>query len=115
MNLEVKKISKLLFGIILYALGIIFTINANLGVSPWDSFHQGVSINLNVTFGVASMAVGFLIVIINYLLGERIGVGTILNIFGIGLFIDFIFFINIIPVASTFFSGLIMIFTGIIT
>lgn len=114
MNLKTKNITKLLFGILLYAVGIIFTINANLGVAPWDAFHQGVSINLNVTFGVASMAVGFFIVIINYLLGERIGVGTILNIFGIGLVIDFIFATNIIPVASTFFGGVLMILTGII-
>lgn len=114
MKSQMKNITKLLFGIILYAIGIVFTINANQGVAPWDAFHQGVSINLNVTFGIASMAVGFIIVVINYILGEKIGIGTLLNIFGIGLIIDFIFYLEIIPIASSSLSGIFMIITGIV-
>ncbi len=32
---------KLVFGLFLFALGVVFTINAGIGVAPWDVFHQG--------------------------------------------------------------------------
>ena len=112
MNLSTKNFIKLIFGVILYAIGIAFTVNANVGVAPWDAFHQGLSLNFNITFGQASITIGFIILVINYILGEQIGIGTIVNIFGIGIFVDYIFQMKIVPVASSLFSGLVMLYIG---
>ncbi|WP_432401829.1 YczE/YyaS/YitT family protein [Wukongibacter sp. M2B1] len=110
-----KNLLRLILGLLLYALGVVLSINANLGVAPWDTFHQGLSNLVNVTFGQASIIVGFIIVLINLYLKENIGIGTILNMILIGLFIDLIFYYNIIPIMDSFISGLLMIILSMFT
>ena len=110
----IKRIARLSLGIILYAIGIVFSINANLGVAPWDVFHQGIT-NISVlTFGQTSIIVGFILVIINYYLKEKVGFGTICNMIFIGLLIDIIFKYNLIPVSTHYLTGSLMIFLGMI-
>ena len=91
-GLNVKKqfigLTKLTFGLFLFALGIVMTINANLGVAPWDVFHQGLSLTTNITMGSASIVVGVIIVLIDIFLGQNIGWATIFNMLLIGVFMD---------------------------
>ncbi|MEA3423506.1 MAG: hypothetical protein U9Q80_06920 [Bacillota bacterium] len=109
-----NKAIQLFIGLLLYAIGIVLTINANLGVAPWDTFHQGISNIIGITFGQASIIVGLLIVFINYFLSEKIGYATIANMIVIGLFIDVIFAYDLLPVSTSFLSGLFMIFIGMV-
>ena len=46
MKTGLQKIARLMLGFFLYALGITFSINARLGLAPWDVFHQGLSYQL---------------------------------------------------------------------
>ncbi len=71
------KFSRLMIGYFLYGLGIVMAINAHQGLSPWSVFHQGMSFQLNITFGSAVNTAGAVIVILDFILGERIGWGTI--------------------------------------
>lgn len=104
----VIRIARLFLGLFIFALGIVVTINANLGLQPWDVLHQGISLNTSLTLGQASISFGLLLLVINFFLGERIGWGTVANIFFIGIFMDLIMMSNLIPVASNFFVGLMM-------
>lgn len=113
--MNLVRIVRLLIGLMLFSVGIVLTINANLGIAPWDTFHQGISLIGNITFGQASIVVGMFIVLINILLKEHIGIGTILNIFIIGILIDVLFSLSIIPVMKSFSSGIAMIILGMIT
>lgn len=112
--MKITRLIRLLLGLALFALGIVLTVNANLGLAPWDAFHVGLTKIFNLSFGRVSMLVGFTVLIINYFLNESIGVGTIGNIFIIGLILDFIFDSNIIPVTDNFITGVIMIVLGMI-
>lgn len=96
-------------GILLYAFGIVLSIKANLGIAPWDVFHQGISLLTGITIGQASIGIGLLILIINYGLKEKIGVGTIVNILGIGIIIDFLFYLDIIPTMDSLLGGIAVI------
>lgn len=89
---------RLFIGLFLYAVGIVLTINANLGLSPWDVFHQGFSNQIGITMGQASIIVGFLFVILDWILGEKVGIGTICNMLFIGMFMDLLMLNNLIPV-----------------
>lgn len=69
-------------------VGLGLTVVADLGVSPWDVLHQGLSERLDVTIGTASIGVG-LIVLLGWIpLRERPGLGTVMNVFVIGLALD---------------------------
>lgn len=105
--------SKLIFGLFLYALGIVITMKAHLGFAPWEVFHQGVSLTIGLSIGKVSILTGFVICILVFLSGEKLGLGTILNMFLIGIFMDWILESNVIPRMSGFISGIIMMFLGL--
>lgn len=112
MKYEIRNFIRLIIGLFVCSIGIVLTIQANLGLSPWDAFHHGLSKNLGVTMGQASILIGIIIIIIDILLGENLGVGTILNMFLIGMFMDFFMLNNIIPTSPNMITGFIMMFTG---
>jgi uncharacterized protein len=108
----ILKMLRLFTGLFLYAVGIVMTINANLGLSPWDVFHQGLSKNIDITMGQASIFMGILIVIANYIFGEKIGWGTLSNMLFIGIFMDVLMLNNIIPTFENIILKIIMMLLG---
>lgn len=108
------RVLRLIFGLFVYGVGIVFTIRANIGYAPWDVFHAGLAKTVGISFGTASIWVGVMIVILAVILGERVGLGTLLNMVLIGVFIDLIMFLGVVPLASNFFLGLLMMAIGMI-
>lgn len=113
MNLFIRRLVRLLVGLFLYALGIVFSINANIGYAPWDVFHVGIASTIGISIGTASIIVGLAIVAITLLLKEKIGLGTILNMILIGVCVDFIMWLHIIPTAVNLVIGIIMLIAGL--
>ncbi len=109
-----KRYLRLTIGIILYAIGIVLTINGNLGLAPWDALHIGLSAISGITFGQITIIVGLLVLLLNYQLQESIGIGTLMSTIVIGFLIDFIFHIDLIPVSHHFAGGMIMLFMGMV-
>lgn len=110
-----KNLPRLFFGYFLYALGIALTVDANLGLAPWDVLHQGLSQTLGVTFGMASIGVGIIIVMLNVKLGERVGWGTIGNMIFIGVFLDLLFASGLLPSLDSVPLRVIQLFVGMFT
>jgi uncharacterized membrane protein YczE len=71
-----------------FALGTVMTLRANIGLSPWDVLADGIQSHTPLTFGVAVIAIGAVLVAGTWLGGVRPGIGTIANMIGIGLFAD---------------------------
>src|SRR6056297_60971 len=107
------RIIKLIFGLFLFALGISITMHANLGFAPWDVFHQGIAQNIGLTIGRVSIFVGLVICVLTALLGEKLGIGTLLNMLLIGLFLDWILSLDVVPLMNSFISGVFMMTTGL--
>ncbi|MCB8817710.1 YczE/YyaS/YitT family protein [Desulfosporosinus shakirovi] len=112
MSQMVRRFIRLFAGLFLFAVGIVLTINANLGLSPWDVFHQGITYLTGITMGQASIGVGIILVMFNVVLGESLGWGSLCNMLFIGLFMDLIMLNHFIPISNGIFSGLIMMFLG---
>ena len=112
MKNSVKNFIRLIVGLFVCAVGIVLTIQANLGLSPWDALHHGLSKNLGITMGQASMLLGIIVIIVDIVLGENLGIGTVLNMFLIGIFMDFLMLNNIIPISKNMILGFIMMFIG---
>lgn len=105
------RLVRLLFGLLLYAVGIVLTVRAHIGYAPWDVFHAGLSTVSGLTFGVASIVAGLAIVLIGMLLREKIGLGTILNMVLIGLFLDWL--LPLVPQSTGWLSGVFMMLAGL--
>jgi len=102
-----------MWGLFLYSIGIVLTVNAHIGYAPWDVLHIGIADTVGLTIGTVSIFLGIFIVLITVLLGEKIGIGTIFNMILIGLFFDMIYALKIIPVPENIFIAIIMLIVGL--
>lgn len=105
---------RLILGLFVCALGMVMTINANIGVAPWDAFHQGLAKVIGITLGTASIGTGFIIVLLDIWLGQPIGRGTIINMVLLGVFIDILMLNHLVPIFQNFLPSLIMLILGMI-
>jgi uncharacterized membrane protein YczE len=69
-------------------LGVALMVDAGVGLSPWDVLHQGLGEQLGVAIGTVSICLGFVIFLTWIPLKQRVGVGTVINVFAIGFFIN---------------------------
>jgi uncharacterized membrane protein YczE len=82
------RLPRLLLGIPVLGLGIALTLQARLGVSPYDVLHQGVAEHTGLSFGTVVIGVGIVILLLWIPLRQRPGIGTVLNTLTVGLVID---------------------------
>jgi len=88
---------KVIIGLLLFALGNYISIQANIGLAPWDAFHQGIANITHLSFGTVVVLSGVVILIIDLLMKEKIGLATILNTLLIGVFVDMFAAMNLVP------------------
>jgi uncharacterized membrane protein YczE len=82
------RLVMLVFALFLYATGIFLMYRSGLGLGPWDVLHQGINRHTPLSFGQASIAVGAILIVGGLLLKVIPGVGTLLNMLLIGIFVD---------------------------
>ena len=78
----------LLFGLVLFAAGIVMILESKLGLSPWDVLNQGVSKHTPLSFGQANIAIAVVVLVIGLGLKAPVGRGTVANALFIGVFVD---------------------------
>jgi uncharacterized membrane protein YczE len=83
-----NRLLRLYAGLALYGVGIGLQIESHLGGSPWDVFHQGLSIHLGLSVGTWIIVVGALVMLLWIPLRQKPGVGTLSNVVFLGLFAD---------------------------
>lgn len=83
-----KRLIKVTISYFTIAFGASLMIKADLGMNAWSTLDQGVSIFFGITFGQASIYLGIVVILADILMGMIPGLGTILNVFLIGHFID---------------------------
>lgn len=106
------RLVKLVFGLFLFALGSFLTIQANIGLASWEAFSMGLAYLTDQTYGNILIISGFVILLVDVALKEKIGFGTILNTILIGTFVDLIQAVDLIPQMNNFFSGVLMLLLG---
>ena len=106
------RLTRLILGLTICSIGIVLMLQANIGFSPWDAFHDGLAQTIGTTIGLASILVGIAILIAAHFMKEKFGLGTIINMILVGLQIDYILRLNIIPVADEFLIGIPMLIAG---
>jgi uncharacterized membrane protein YczE len=83
-----RRLGQLLVGLLLYGLSMAMMIRGSLGLDPWDVFHYGVARRLPVSFGTVVIIVGALVLLAWIPLRQWPGLGTVANVFVIGLASD---------------------------
>lgn len=106
------RLVRLMFGLIVYSLGSYLSIQANVGLGAWEAFSVGLSDLTGLLYGDVVVYSGVIILVLDVLLGEKIGLGTILNTLLIGKIIDLLNTINLVPKLQQFVPGVLLMFAG---
>jgi uncharacterized membrane protein YczE len=103
------------FGLLVCAAGSYLTITAGIGLSPWDALCMGISGRLPLSYGMASVLVSVCVLAADLLLGEPVGLGTLLDAAGVGTAVDALLALDLLPAPGSLAESLFLLALGIVT
>ncbi|MFJ5034041.1 YitT family protein [Streptomyces sp. NPDC088560] len=83
-----RRLIQLYAGLALYGASAALLVAAGLGLEPWGVLHQGLAKLTGLTIGVVSIVVGAAVLLLWIPLRQRPGLGTVSNVFAVGLAMD---------------------------
>ena len=102
------------FGLFGFGVGVYLTIQANIGVAPWDTFYLGINKVTGIQYGNISIAASIIIILIDvFVLKERIGIGTLLDAVVVGKTVDLMNWLNLVPAQQNMIVGIILMLIGL--
>ncbi|MFJ8108447.1 YitT family protein [Streptomyces sp. NPDC096132] len=83
-----RRLIQLYVGLALYGASAALFVQAGLGLEPWGVLHQGLAELTGLTIGVVSIVVGAAVLLLWIPLRQRPGLGTVSNVFVVGIAMD---------------------------
>ena len=108
----VIRLLNLYVGLMIYGLGVALTVDAAIGIAPWDVLAQGISLQTRLSFGVATVVVSAIVLLLWIPLGVKPGLGTISNAILVGLFADVA--LHYLTTPEPYWQKLAMFFLGML-
>jgi len=101
-------------GLFVFAFGVHLTIYANIGLAPWDCLGMGIARHTRLNYGLAMTALAVVILVIDLLLRERIGYGTIIDALLTGNAVQMFNSINPLPENRSLPLGIAIMLAGFV-
>ncbi len=101
-------------GLFFFALGVVMTLYADLGMAPWGVLQVGLTRYTSLTFGQVSQVVGLAVLVLGWLLGFPPGFGTVMNMYFVGYFMDQILAWGLVPTPGSLPGQLALLAAGIL-
>ncbi|SDJ86401.1 YczE/YyaS/YitT family protein [Streptomyces indicus] len=83
-----RRLVQLYAGLALYGASSALLLRSGLGLEPWNVLHEGLAERTGLTIGVVSIIVGAAVLLLWIPLKQRPGLGTVSNVFVVGLAMD---------------------------
>ena len=112
MSTKIRQFIQVFSGTSLIGIGISLNYLANLGLGPWGVFHDGLSKTLGISYGKTIIITGVAVMLLWIPLKQIPGLGTIVDIFLVGIVADLI--ILNFELSDSIFLSLTLIAFGII-
>src|SRR5690606_1493341 len=80
----IRRVAQLLLGLFLFGISIAMMVRAGIGLPPWDVLTQGLHRQTGLSFGVLTVIIGALVLLLWIPLRQKPGLGTVLNVLLIG-------------------------------
>lgn len=107
-----KRLVQLYVGLFIYGIGVALTVDAAIGIAPWDVLAQGISRQSGLSFGVSTVVVSILVLLLWIPLRVKPGIGTISNAILVGLFADLA--LHYLPTPEVYWQKIAMFILGMI-
>ena len=90
----VPQLALLIFGIFVQSFGQFVYMKAALSCGPRDALMVALGKRLSrISIGTANILLSLFVLAAGTLLGSRVGVGTVVSLFGAGIIMDFVFYL----------------------
>lgn len=99
-------------GLMLFGFATYLMIQADIGVEPWSCFALGLSSKLGILYGNASILISCIVIAMDLLLKEKIGLGTILDAIVVGKTVDLLNWIDLFPKSTSLPLSILMMLVG---
>lgn len=83
-----RRLPRLLFGLVLFGVGLALMVAARLGLGPWMVLNEGISLHTGAPIGTVGIGVGLIVLALWIPLNQRFGIGTVFNVTVVGLCVD---------------------------
>ena len=83
-----RRLVQLFIGLIGFGMSLAMMVRARLGLGPWDVLHQGLATRTGLRIGWIVIAVSALVLLLWIPLRQRPGIGTLANVFVVGLAVN---------------------------
>ena len=80
-----RRLVQLRLGLVLFAVSLALLVTADLGLDPWDVFHQGLSRTFGIRLGTVVVVASLAVLVLWIPLRQRPGLGTVLNALLVGV------------------------------
>ncbi|MBQ7433813.1 MAG: hypothetical protein IJV50_10220 [Lachnospiraceae bacterium] len=88
---------RIILGLLVFAFGVHMTIYANIGLAPWDCLGMGIAKHTPFNYGISMTIIAVTVLLIDVLLKEKIGYGTIIDALLTGNFVQAFNYLNPFP------------------
>lgn len=111
--LFLRRFLHLNVGLVLFGLSVAMMVWADIGLGPWDVFHQGLSLVTPLSFGQAMIGAGLVVLLFAAVIARvKIGLASVLNMILIGVWADFFLRVADGLRIDGFLPGLLMFMAG---
>lgn len=111
---QLIRISCFFAGLFITSLAIVLLVQSRIGADPWSVLHVGISLHIPITTGRVNQLIGVAIIFVCLALKIKPGLGTIINTYFIGFFIDLINRNLIVKPPKSILFSCIYLITGIL-
>ncbi len=101
-------------GLLVFAFGVHLTIFANIGLAPWDCLGMGISYHTPFTYGISMTLMSILILIIDLVMKERVGFGTVIDALLTGNFVQLFNDLNPLSETHSLPAGIVIMLIGFV-
>lgn len=101
------------FSLFVNGFGIYLTIQANIGVAPWDVLNQGFAKVMGWEYGWGSVSISFIILAIDIIMREPVGLAMFIDAVVVGKSVDFCNMLGLVPKLNNMWISIPVMIAGL--
>ena len=105
---------KIVLGLLVFSFGVHLTIFANIGLAPWDCLGMGIANHTPFNYGISMTLIAITVLIIDLIMKERIGFGTVIDALLTGNFVQLFNSADPFPKNESIPLGIVIMLVGFV-